>query len=236
MSQKLSYARWKAADGAKALREGRTPTSGPRMFFVTPSRRLQAIVLGSWLALIAHMTPAYAQLSPSPRSPYQTSLPPHPHPSTPHCPNPHPTPHPQPSRPTSVLPLDHHLSAHQAKRTYPPSTPRCPCQRPLRPIPATTATQFPKRTRTHQVLEERTMTGHRDGRAAGRVVRGVRSLRPVWPMMRLKIAVSHPRQRLEVPRLPRLQEQPRTPALGLAVHPHPPSSRPSSQEPTCQTK
>lgn len=32
MSQKLQYARWKAADGAKALREGRTPSSGPRMF------------------------------------------------------------------------------------------------------------------------------------------------------------------------------------------------------------
>jgi len=30
MEQKLQYARWKAADGAKALREGRTPTSGPR--------------------------------------------------------------------------------------------------------------------------------------------------------------------------------------------------------------
>jgi vacuolar protein sorting-associated protein VTA1 len=30
MSQKLSYARWKANDGAKALREGRTPVSGPR--------------------------------------------------------------------------------------------------------------------------------------------------------------------------------------------------------------
>ncbi|WVF65561.1 hypothetical protein IAT40_000290 [Kwoniella sp. CBS 6097] len=29
MEQKLQYARWKAADGAKALREGRTPTSGP---------------------------------------------------------------------------------------------------------------------------------------------------------------------------------------------------------------
>lgn len=30
MEQKLQYARWKAADGAKALREGRTPSSGPR--------------------------------------------------------------------------------------------------------------------------------------------------------------------------------------------------------------
>ena len=30
MQQKLVYARWKAADGAKALREGRTPASGPR--------------------------------------------------------------------------------------------------------------------------------------------------------------------------------------------------------------
>lgn len=30
MEQKLQYARWKAADGAKALREGRTPASGPR--------------------------------------------------------------------------------------------------------------------------------------------------------------------------------------------------------------
>jgi hypothetical protein len=30
MEQKLQYARWKAADGAKALREGREPTSGPR--------------------------------------------------------------------------------------------------------------------------------------------------------------------------------------------------------------
>ncbi|WWC91223.1 uncharacterized protein L201_006165 [Kwoniella dendrophila CBS 6074] len=29
MEQKLQYARWKAADGAKALREGRTPVSGP---------------------------------------------------------------------------------------------------------------------------------------------------------------------------------------------------------------
>ncbi|WWD21159.1 hypothetical protein CI109_105642 [Kwoniella shandongensis] len=29
MEQKLQYARWKAADGAKALREGRTPASGP---------------------------------------------------------------------------------------------------------------------------------------------------------------------------------------------------------------
>ncbi|ORY24765.1 Vta1 like-domain-containing protein [Naematelia encephala] len=29
MEQKLQYARWKAADGAKALREGRTPQSGP---------------------------------------------------------------------------------------------------------------------------------------------------------------------------------------------------------------
>nr|ODN90480.1 vacuolar protein sorting-associated protein VTA1 [Cryptococcus depauperatus CBS 7841] len=29
MEQKLQYARWKAADGAKALREGRTPTVGP---------------------------------------------------------------------------------------------------------------------------------------------------------------------------------------------------------------
>ncbi|EIW66099.1 hypothetical protein TREMEDRAFT_45932, partial [Tremella mesenterica DSM 1558] len=29
MEQKLQYARWKAADGAKALREGRTPMSGP---------------------------------------------------------------------------------------------------------------------------------------------------------------------------------------------------------------
>ena len=31
MEQKQQYARWKAADGAKALREGREPTSGPRM-------------------------------------------------------------------------------------------------------------------------------------------------------------------------------------------------------------
>jgi hypothetical protein len=30
MEQKLQYARWKAADGAKALREGREPVSGPR--------------------------------------------------------------------------------------------------------------------------------------------------------------------------------------------------------------
>lgn len=30
MEQKLQYARWKAADGAKALREGRLPNSGPR--------------------------------------------------------------------------------------------------------------------------------------------------------------------------------------------------------------
>jgi vacuolar protein sorting-associated protein VTA1 len=30
MEQKLPYARWKAADGAKALREGREPVSGPR--------------------------------------------------------------------------------------------------------------------------------------------------------------------------------------------------------------
>ncbi|WVR09074.1 hypothetical protein IAU60_006135 [Kwoniella sp. DSM 27419] len=29
MEQKLAYARWKAADGARALREGRTPMSGP---------------------------------------------------------------------------------------------------------------------------------------------------------------------------------------------------------------
>lgn len=33
MEQKLQYARWKAADGAKALREGREPTSGPRERF-----------------------------------------------------------------------------------------------------------------------------------------------------------------------------------------------------------
>lgn len=33
MEQKLQYARWKAADGAKALREGRTPASGPRGCF-----------------------------------------------------------------------------------------------------------------------------------------------------------------------------------------------------------
>lgn len=35
MEQKLQYARWKAADGARALREGREPTSGPRELAVT---------------------------------------------------------------------------------------------------------------------------------------------------------------------------------------------------------
>lgn len=35
MEQKLQYARWKAADGAKALREGREPVSGPRKLLYT---------------------------------------------------------------------------------------------------------------------------------------------------------------------------------------------------------
>ena len=34
MEQKLQYARWKAADGAKALREGREPVSGPRKLII----------------------------------------------------------------------------------------------------------------------------------------------------------------------------------------------------------
>lgn len=33
MEQKLQYARWKAADGAKALREGRAPKPGPRKLY-----------------------------------------------------------------------------------------------------------------------------------------------------------------------------------------------------------
>ena len=38
MEQKLQYARWKAADGAKALREGREPVSGPRKLLHTVQR------------------------------------------------------------------------------------------------------------------------------------------------------------------------------------------------------
>lgn len=44
MEQKQQYARWKAADGAKALREGREPTSGPRKYnpcqFVNSAERI----------------------------------------------------------------------------------------------------------------------------------------------------------------------------------------------------
>ncbi|KAJ9101084.1 hypothetical protein QFC21_003302 [Naganishia friedmannii] len=36
LEQKLLYARWKAADIAKALKEGRTPTAGPRESFLLP--------------------------------------------------------------------------------------------------------------------------------------------------------------------------------------------------------
>ncbi|GFZ47391.1 hypothetical protein JCM24511_05134 [Saitozyma sp. JCM 24511] len=71
MEQKLQYARWKAADGAKALREGRTPTSGPPIpeQEESPFPTLPSASPGTASSALQGMSPPTSTLPPARASP-----------------------------------------------------------------------------------------------------------------------------------------------------------------------
>ncbi|WVQ81239.1 hypothetical protein IAT38_003361 [Cryptococcus sp. DSM 104549] len=116
MEQKLQYARWKAADGAKALREGRTPVSGPPV----PENDSAAFPVlpggspGGGSSQLHQSPPSHPSGAPGPggssaRGSFSSStLPPAPSP-----PVLSPRPSPGLSARTNMPPVDHHSHSHQ---------------------------------------------------------------------------------------------------------------------------